>query len=1393
MRRTIQIVLSFLLLGLIALVLVVYAGRGADGDAGGGIWAQLTEMLSGGEEEAPTPSLVAAPSSLPSAAEPGIALSGDADESESAESVAVEAVALGPFPGVSPTPVILAPGQGNGAAQTLSSLEGIDVVLDDNGEPAKRAAAVVIDAGTGAAVEGATVLAVRFRGAVGRLPTHLLPLERQVVQTDSEGRVWVISTAFEDLRARLYLQIDHPNYAPAFVVLEGYADGRGGRWLPQEIPLRAASTYAVRIVDSNARPLSWAPVQVTGWREGFNSIDNADKIEVAFRQPRPANSESSSPRRDSPSSGRIITPAPPHTQFTDGSGWLRLVYSHAPVDLEMVDGLHYLHRRETNSPEFEEGRVRVYPFLENLTVEARLGVLASAQVLDADREAVAGGEFSLRLEGMPELRLQTNADGFFQVGLLPFPTGSPALASTHPREGTLTMLSPELFQRGTATALPRREDSPIILPGRHAARLMARLVESAGEGDATAPVLPLGLRTTLDMTLVSRSTDGVLEFVGALPPPGTPFFLQVRGFVPRQLVVPDSGDQGVELDLGEVVLERGWKREFHVGSEFAGGLFHIAPFFESGPPSLGSEFGTIVETTGLDADIVATQRYLVPANGEVTVTGLLPRSYSIVVDPLGHPGIQDVVDIKKSELEEPWRLEAAFVVAAPLTLRGVVVDAAPEWLARARVVERWRVPFVEEPLVFPPYPLPPSGRFESRRFLESATSVHVSVIGPGRESAEAVVPVDPESVVLDAGELTYKPRPRAEFRFAVESFGDVVPPLAAAIEGVDRAEVCGRLRLDGWKLVAENLQPGLYRLRWRIGGVEEVEAFQIRPSAVEQQFDILRLPQVRELVRVLVVDRSGAPLLGARVEPGVEGWPPYFQPEEPGLKLVSVAPQAESEFVLNAPGRLPATVRVPVGGVVPTEVTLHGAARARGTVIDADGRPAEGNLRISWESLTPALVSHGEPVEVPLDRGRFEAFGLPPIPLRFRFELIGTTARTQRELSLLERAEVQDLGELVLGQTRGVRGRVVLPDGGPASDAVVALVRRGDSYRFPLREPYNLEEAKYRAKTDAQGDFRIEGLPKELPEELPEELVLLARAEGYGDGIEDPFDAGLETRVLQLSWPATLDLEVGYLDGKHHAPYRFALEYIADPADPDARVDLGEIAPGFFGLQRCTPVEAGIYRVRWGLRQAYEPIPGLWEEIEIAAGVEGRLRLIVQGRVLKGSAALNGKPLASGWVILSGEPDVPGSARVGRIVDGQYTLIDPPTTFHAFVSVIPEGEPQATLNIVRGEAVPMKLSGYRSALRTGHLDVDYEGYNLTLVFSDAFLARYPEARITYESYEWSRSRFVQAEAEEAIETPRVHFQLLRPGLHTITVRSGRGNLLHNRVVDLREDLEVLVR
>ena len=1218
----------------------------------------------------------------------------------------------------------------------------------------------VIDHTTGLPIAGARVRATAYRGEEATEFAGTPALTAVAAVTDDDGKIWLAPAFTDDPQVRLHVQVQASAYAPTTTIVSR-RDAPFAGWREPEIALRPQLLPAtIRILGPDGEPLlRGVPVRVATREDGFSFLD-APVVEV-----------STSPPLDWSVPGRLVRPLRPRIVFTSSGGNLHLPWSPYAVDLELLDGTHYLSLIDPETHLHHAGRIRTH--VAGQTLQALAGIPVTQQLFDLDGYPVASTEIEVTLEGMPSVRLRTDEEGTFSLGVLPSPRLEVPVSLVHPRRGTLTVVAAEFANRSVPISLPTT-DAVLTLPWRPASLLRLRSVAVLDDGEI-ASLPPHGFGVSADLTVTRQAVDGEIALRGVLSPRTEHLEFQIRGFLPRTVALPAAAR---EVVIEDVLFEPGWQRDFLV---------------TGAPPGRGLWLMVTLDRQATGR-LPRKQTYPVEAEGQVHVGGLEFGTYTASVEGPGIESVSVPFDVTQEFDPTPIEVPVSLSAEERVVVRGSVTGrsaGAGQLQTTIQTVERYRVDWQEDWLTFPPYSAAgPGAAFGSTRLLEGVTGVQVVVLEPGGKKAAAVflqrVPGEPP--VFECGEMLLRPTPRAEVSFFVRGLGRVLPPLRAAVRAPSGLEELVRLGVRNGNLVIDNLPAVPFQLDW-LSEDDSRESVTLDAGSGTRvtRFEVERAALAQELIAIRVVDSSGRPLQHAQIHPEAPPTDWGFDPE-PGIHLAEIWTRRENHFTVTATGLLPAFVTTPAGSVIPTEVRLYPPIPVRGRILDTDGTLVDGEVSIQWEARKPSAIEHGEPLVVRARRGVFEA-EFPSLPLIYTFRLLDSPATAVVALTATPTRDHFDVGTLRLGESRSVRGRVVLPDGSPAARAGVGLMQRSAAVRLPLTETRAITEARYSTVTDSGGHFALDGLPQDV--ELG--LTLVARLDGYGDALEDPFDANTESHGLTLLPSASLSLEVGYADGTVREDYRFALEYQPDPADPESRIDLGEIRPHLYGVQRFHGIEPGLYRVRWGLRQAYEPIPGLWEEVLVEPGVETRLDLQLEGRVLTGTARLNGALLESGWFLLTTDPAASGSTRVGRVVDGKYFLIDPPESFRGYGALIPERTPLPLQNVARGEALPQLISRYGSAARRGTLHFGYEAYSLTFQFAEDFLSRHPGATMSYRTYEWDGNRYRASDSREPIDEPTVHFHLLPAGGHRFTVRGADGSLLHNRLLNLQQDLVLYLR
>ncbi|MEM7234267.1 MAG: hypothetical protein AAF517_18965, partial [Planctomycetota bacterium] len=727
--------------------------------------------------------------------------------------------------------------------------------------------------------------------------------------------------------------------------------------------------------------------------------------------------------------------------------------------------------------------------------------------------------------------------------------------------------------------------------------------------------------------------------------------------------------------------------------------------------------------------------------------------------------------------------------------QGRVIDIEVENASRAQVVEQVWVTGRVEPISFPPYRLAAGGRFQSRRQLRSVERVRVSVITPSEWGADAFVQRE-GAPDFRVGELRLQRTSYGIFKFQSSTGNQVAPPTFVGIRSNGGRAELTRLRLDRLgSLRVDNLRRGNYEIVWKGEGTEESFPFEVkRESGARVEGTVPMKSRGTESVIVQVVDSKGNPVRSRVAPTGPQGTsgvaeslaanlPRGPNQLEPGLISLPVRVGKDNGFRISAPGFLPTQLQVGPREQVPSPIRVYRGASLEAKVVDADGFAAEGEIQVSWNPVEPSPFSYGEPKRVQIRRGRIEVGDLPPVRGRFKFQLVGSDIAVVRTLTLPEAGDMVDIGKIRLEETRVLTGVVRHRNGAGVSKAQVFLVERQKAYRYPLREPVRFETVEFRTETDDQGTFRLEGLPIDLSPNLS----LVAHLDGQTDAIEFPVDYELESHQLVLGPEAELHFEAGYRDETTDIrQYRFSLSFL-DPDQDDRVVQLGEIHPDLLGFHRFIGIRPGRYRITWGLRDGYDPLPPLWEEVFVEEGTRSELNLVLEGRVLRGQASFNHRPLAKGWILITDAPGEEGATRVGRVENGQYVIVDPPQGAVAFGAVIPDnGKTIPVQNIARGESLPIQIAGYGRGAARGVVNFNYEAYDVTIRLGPDFRTRYPGAYVQFPHYEFRRGRIRTFVDKEELNEPTYVLRSLRPGTYRFVLRTDRDTLIMNQAVILKD-------
>jgi len=383
--------------------------------------------------------------------------------------------------------------------------------------------------------------------------------------------------------------------------------------------------------------------------------------------------------------------------------------------------------------------------------------------------------------------------------------------------------------------------------------------------------------------------------------------------------------------------------------------------------------------------------------------------------------------------------------------------------------------------------------------------------GEGRENGEP----------LDLGDLVLSPGVALEGRVvgpdrepvgeAEVLVGDFVPGIGGDEEpppGLDRREATTD---DDGRFVVEDLPPGRRVTVWAKGpGNLPGTVRGIEPPA-EEPLEIRLRRGVRLFGRV--VDPEGSPVARAFVRawahPESDGgrrhvWSENRETAEDGLFDFDAVPRAEMSLRVTAHRLAPADLRglsTESGEEVgPVEIRLEAGARVEGRVLDPTGAPVAGaHVNVAHraeEGYRPLRIG---------DRsgpgGVFELVGVPPG--KVRLSAFHAEQRAEEEIDLGPGGAVVDL---VLEPERGLRGRVVDPQGRPVEHAQVEAQPVGSRGAGPDHHGARTGPlGRFRFDVDP-GDYRLTAFHPDFAETVVEPV----RCEGGLKRVEIRLDRGME-------------------------------------------------------------------------------------------------------------------------------------------------------------------------------------------------------------------------------------------------------------------------------------------
>lgn len=1263
-----------------------------------------------------------------------------------------------------------------------------------------QATGQVIDARDGQPIAGA-LIRVTFSHHDEGYPPIPEAGSQTAVRTNERGWFRVPVFRPEDPRLRMHLEVDHSAYLPEVLVLVAPPD-TSGRWTFPTIELRRSLTTSVLFLDPDGAPLSGAPVVVRETHhDRFLGEDEFDE-------------------------GRTQRRGRREIRYTEADGTLRV--SKDRVLLSLLDPILYMWDPDVGAP--QRYQVVFARRDEALGLEwEKWGIVRTgygsalpAVLFDADLLPVSNALVEIEVYGMEAIRFYTDEAGSYRFAPRPYPRQlipsrvrhprplpvrfdvpcslEQDICDLEPREGVLTVLTPDLWKQEVRGTFDVQQRDRYLL-ARPAEVLAARLVFE-DEGGELRPIPADHVR--LDdaaLTLVERRATGEVVWVGAIPEASQVRTVSVNGYEPRAFTIPSHLREDRFLDLGNLVCERGTSVEVR--------LFGIDP----------DDFDRVrLGVTPRKIPHLA-QEYPVGASGTVVVSGLVPgEPYHFGVEGSRVEPFSTEIVVDQGHVEDGIQLDLVPRVEVYTRLLGSVSQLLPEETPGYRVVERYYVLDRADPISAVSYPLPPDGVFGSLRRLPATWRAEVFVVGQyfrvWRGSRVASEPG-----VYDLGVLEPQPSNHIIFRFCDSSAEQVRETLRLHADEqnfheVARAFVVYYNALYSY-LILDNLQEGKYQMRWELRDGTE-RTLDLAVSDREPQRSIYVPCLDPELQNIVVTLRSaeGGPVSGAFFE-SVRGLRSAEELEnilaDPELSwqipedllesndpydgqpyLLQVVREGGVDFQVTAAGFLPQRWRVSEDGKFPAVIELQRGVQVEGVVRDAAGQLFDGVLEVTWEGFKeesrsgtdPEYVSvtnADPPATVEVIRGVLQAHRFPTGPQVFTFRDVRSEARA-RGVFQFEGSQQREL-DLTLREFRSVKGMVYLPGGEPAVGAVVSLMRPRHAFRFPQREQ-RPKDRVYSARVDAVGGFEIDGLPLDLGDDW----ALVAQLYGWNDAVETPFDPFLPIHPLVLDYETELVLDIGFVNDHAQSPYRFFAEhsFAVDGVGPFRSLGrwLPQSEPRAF--QGITP---GTYRVTFahtGLPESLaDAYPQSSREVFVVPGRSNSLTLRITDTWKSGTARINGRPVMSGWVLLTDDPNDPESLRVARVARGEFRIPIPRSSGSLMATLIPDDYVDPAPNAYRGEALFVELPGGSR----DHLDINYQAHDLTLSFPAGTLEEHTDLSVEYPHYEWNGQRYETSVVTERVRSNPMRLRLLQPGTIVFkTSRTGAFRVRHE--VELDQDVTV---
>lgn len=419
-----------------------------------------------------------------------------------------------------------------------------------------------------------------------------------------------------------------------------------------------------------------------------------------------------------------------------------------------------------------------------------------------------------------------------------------------------------------------------------------------------------------------------------------------------------------------------------------------------------------------------------------------------------------------------------------------------------------------------------------------------------------------------------------------------------------------------------------------------------------QDLGAIRLAPLVELAG-RVVTRSGAAVAGAAVESRGEAESSasaVAHSGEDGRFVLSALPMGTKVMLQASHPRFATRESGPIevtrGAAL--EIVLEPGAVVRGRVEATDGRPLPGaTVRARLDEGLPSggdddLRRQPREAEAHSDeRGDFELTGLPAGSLTLEATAVGY--RTARRIGVQVEPGAETPETLfTLAPAAGVRGRVLLPEGGPASGARVTAV---------LGDQQSAGDDVASTVADDDGAFELAGLPIG-------EALILAERDGYA-AAGAAVDLRSGDQRIELTLRPGLTLAGQVTDGRGEPVSGALVEVAGAPpfparssgtSRPDGSFHLGGLIPG---SHRLTVSARGFVRADLEVTiPAHDPPPVV---VRLEAGCVLRgLFLGVDTAELQGAEV---GAVADDGTVLTGSISRAGAYEIDGLRPGAWTVV----------------------------------------------------------------------------------------------------------------------------------------